>query len=145
MNGHGAVTLITCGLHEPAAERAEPSAGSQRGRSQTPKSVERPNAHPGATAYRGDQVSGKQELVTESGKQGQNTPKLTRLSELPDKCWKEVDYDPAGIQFFTRVRIGLSKHQIMIDGGSAVNSTTDDFVVDILNECSAAGVKLSDP
>ena len=32
----------------------------------------------------------------------------------------------------------------MIDGGSAVNSTTEELVLDILNECSAAGIRLSD-
>ena len=103
------MTLITCGLH--AAERAEPGAGSQRGKPQTPKSVEFSSSHPGATAYRGEQVAGKQELVIDSAKQSQdapkqsqNAPKLTRMSELPAKRWTQAEFDPSGIQFFTKVR-----------------------------------------
>ena len=66
------------------------------------------------------------------------------LSDLPDKCWKEGPRDSSGIQYFTRGRVGLSTHEFMLDGGSGVNSTTEELIVRILNEHSSAGISLSD-
>ena len=90
-------------------------------------------------------VSGRQELVVQSGKQKAESPGLTKLSQLPNRCWTDAEQDVSGIQFFTRVRIGLSKHQLLIDWGSGVNSTTEELVLQVLNECQAVGLKLSDP
>ena len=50
----------------------------------------------------------------------------------------------SGFQYHTRWRIGLSCHSIMLDGGSAVNSTTEELVLRLLNEKEAAGIKLNE-
>ena len=49
-----------------------------------------------------------------------------------------------GTQFFTRVLVGDDPVQCMLDGGYAVNSITEDMVVDILNKHQSAGMCLSD-
>ena len=69
---------------------------------------------------------------------------LMQLKDLPEKCWTTADHDNSGIQFFTKVRVGLSVHQVMLDGGSGVNSTTEELVLKVLNENAAAGTPLSD-
>ena len=66
------------------------------------------------------------------------------LSELPARCWTEAQKDESGIQFFTGIKVGMSEHQLMLDGGSAVNSTTEELVLQILNENQKAGISLSD-
>ena len=78
------------------------------------------------------------------GKRKPGAPQIKLLSELPSKCWQEGPQDKSGIQYFTKGRVGVSTHGFMLDGGSAVNSTTEELIVGILNEHSAAGIKVSD-
>ena len=40
--------------------------------------------------------------------------------------------------------MGLSTHDIMLDGGSGVNSTTEDLVLQLINENEAQGIKMND-
>jgi hypothetical protein len=74
-------------------------------------------------------------------KEGRN---LTSLDSLPANAWITVGNDFSGIQYFTRVRIGLSSHEVMLDGGSAVNSTTEEIILELLNENKEKGINLSD-
>ena len=53
-----------------------------------------------------------------------------------------AEHDGSGIQYHTQVKVGLSKHQVMLDGGSAVNSVTEEikcqrewFAFNKLNGC----------
>ncbi len=69
---------------------------------------------------------------------------LRRLAELPKAVWTIVPNDMSGTQWFTKVGIGQSVYEIMLDGGSGVNSTTEELVLIILNENRAAGIPLGD-
>ena len=69
---------------------------------------------------------------------------LVRLRDLPANFWKESPYDGSGTQFYTKVRIGLSSHNIMLDGGSGANSTTEELVLQIINENREAGISFQD-
>ena len=72
--------------------------------------------------------------------QGATRPKaLQALKDLHDKCFTEEPHDQSGIQFHTRVKIGLSTHDLMLDGGSGVNSTTEELVLKLINENAAQG------
>ena len=82
--------------------------------------------------------------VHESGKQQSAGKALKKLEDLPSKCFKIVPRDISGFQFHTRWRMGLSTHDIMLDGGSSVNSTTEELVLQLLNENAAAGIRLDD-
>ena len=99
----------------------------------------------------GDGPSGKEviefyekfEEICGLAKSTAHGPVLKSLSELPSKCWVVGPRDSSGIQYCTRGRVGLSNHQFMLDGSSGANSTTEDIVVKVLNENSAAGIPLS--
>ena len=83
-------------------------------------------------------------VASEIGRQLPTAKMLKALTDLPEKCFKTVARDSSGFQYHTKWRIGLSNHQIMLDGGSAVNSTTEELVLKLLNENEAAGIKLND-
>ena len=70
---------------------------------------------------------------------------LLSLAELPARCWVDEPHDDSGVQFFTQLRIGRSYHKVMLDTGSAVNSVTEELVLQVLNEKSNAGMGLNDP
>ena len=67
------------------------------------------------------------------------------LQDLPASVLTEEEADRSGIQFFTEVEIGMSRHSLMCDGGSGVNSTTEELVVQLINENSAVGITMGDP
>ena len=69
---------------------------------------------------------------------------LQSLSELPAECWVEVQNDQEGTQFHTKVDIGAVPFEMMLDGGSGVNSVTEELVLWILNDQAKKGVPLSD-
>ena len=52
---------------------------------------------------------------------------VTSLDQLPDTVWEVEPNDTCGLQFWTEVGIGMSKHSVMLDGGSSVNSTTEEL------------------
>ena len=83
-------------------------------------------------------------VTANSGLQVPSPNGLKRLGELPVNCWKEVDNELQGTQYLTRFGIGKRTEVVMLDGGSGVNSITEDTVVAILNEQKAAGISLSD-
>ena len=62
--------------------------------------------------------------------------------DLPAKSWTEELHDQAGIQFYTRVKVGMSTHDIMLDGGSGVDSTTEELALKLINENEAARISL---
>ena len=49
-----------------------------------------------------------------------------------------------GTQFFTRVKVGDSDVHCMLEGGSQVNTITENFLVDLLNSQRALGIKMGD-
>ncbi len=81
-------------------------------------------------------------VIHDTGKQCKK--ELKALSELPAKCWTLAEQDKSGIQYYTTARMGLSTHSVMLDGGSGVNSTTEEIILQLLNENEAAGISLSD-
>ena len=73
-----------------------------------------------------------------------NAKLIKQLSDLPDDVWVDAAHDDSGFQFYTKIRIGLSNHHVMLDGGSAVNSVAEEILVGVLNENKAAGISLND-
>ena len=69
---------------------------------------------------------------------------LKTLADLPSKVWTTVNNFHEGTQFHTRVGLGDQETQMMLDGGSAVNSVTEEQVVSVLNHYRAKGIPLSD-
>ena len=77
--------------------------------------------------------------------QAASRPKMLQaLKDLPAQCWTEEPHDQSEIQFYTRVKMGLSTHDLMLDGGSGVNSTTEEFVLKLINENAVQGISMSD-
>ena len=60
-------------------------------------------------------------------------PYVDKLSDLPENMWTQVPNAPSGTQFYTQARIGNTTYPVMLDGGSSVNSITEDLVLEILN------------
>ena len=71
-------------------------------------------------------------VIHATGKQGKK--ELKALSELPAKCWTLAEQDKSGIQYYTTARMGLSTHSVMLDGGSGVNSTTEEIILQLQRE-----------
>jgi len=69
---------------------------------------------------------------------------IKTLAELPEKVWTKVANFHEGTQFYTRVGLGDQETQMMLDGGSAVNSVTEEQVVATLNHYRAKNIPLSD-
>ena len=105
----------------------------------------------GTVAQRGRKLKGAAQVgrqqsvvVSERGGGSAQSKALLALKDLPEKCFTEEPHDQSGIQFYTRVRMGISTHDIMLDGGSGVNSTTEELVLQLINENEAQGIKLND-
>ena len=79
------------------------------------------------------------EPASQAAKQKSNRT-VTALAQMPDCCWEFAEHDASGIQYYTRVRVGLSTHEVMLDGGSSVNSVTEEIVLRLINENEAAGI-----
>ena len=136
-----------------AVVRSEPSAGRRReGPSQATQcselEIKFPDAHARNSVVHetGNQIRSAAEQQGAKPKAGiRKGPKtVNRLSELPDKCWKFAPQDDSGIQFFTEAKVGLSSYSFMLDGGSGVNSTTEELIIELLNENEKAGISLND-
>jgi len=84
------------------------------------------------------------ERVKDTTGNGKGNGALKSLEDLPAHVWKLGPKDDSGIQFYTDVLIGVSEHSVMIDGGSGVNSTTEELVLEILEENRKAGIGLAD-
>jgi hypothetical protein len=70
---------------------------------------------------------------------------ISLLKDLPDRLFTITKSDRSGIQFFTAVSVGICEgEEVMLDGGSGVNSVTEEIIVRIINDHRAAGIKLSD-
>ena len=71
---------------------------------------------------------------------------LVWLKDLPDKVWakKPVGDRTSGTQFHTYVKTGEMKWKTMCDGGSGVNSITEEQLVAILNFHHEKGIRLGD-
>ena len=70
---------------------------------------------------------------------------LHRLRDLPAKAWTVTKHDTTGVQYYTRIKLGEYYNELMLDGGSRLNSTTEEEVLKVLNEHRAKGIKLGDP
>ena len=94
-------------------------------------------------------TAGKQ--TAESGKQSsggyppQSGKMLQRLSELPQHVWTRTKHDTSGTQYYTRMKAGEYYTELMLDGGSKLNSTTEEEILKVLNIHRAKGIKLGDP
>ena len=84
------------------------------------------------------------ERVKDTTGNGKGKGALKSLEDLPAHVWKLGPKDDSGIQFYTDVLIGVSEHSVMIDGGSGVNSTIEELVLEILEENRKAGIGLAD-
>ena len=69
---------------------------------------------------------------------------LKTLADLPEKVWTKVNNFHEDTQFYTRVGLGDTETQMMLDGGSAVNSVTEEQVVQVLNHYRAKNIPLND-
>ena len=58
---------------------------------------------------------------------------LGKLDELPTKFWVEEPNNFQGTQFYTNIKIGVTKHECMLDGGSGVSSVTEEQLLTVLN------------
>ena len=70
---------------------------------------------------------------------------IESLEELPKGIWTAVPNNQEGTQFFTRVKVGEEYMRCMLDGGSQVNSITEEQVCAIMNDQKAREIKLDDP
>ena len=93
--------------------------------------VPRASLAPGAVAAAADGQAARKSIQT--------------LEELPRHVWPTVPNAAPGFQFHTQVSIGKAILACMLDGGSSINSITEDLLVQILNECRIAGIRLGDP
>ena len=75
---------------------------------------------------------------------GRSDRMLEELAQLPAGVWTNVENDRNGTQFYTKGLIGGSAFEIMLDGGSGVNSITEEQVLSILNEMKVANIPLND-
>ena len=85
-------------------------------------------------------------MVSNSGLN--NVRRLGSWKEIQDilpQCFVEEEYDTSGIQYATRFRFGLTDHDVMLDGGSGGNSTTEELVLQLVNENAGAGIRIGDP
>lgn len=66
------------------------------------------------------------------------------VKETPNHWWVDHANDHQGTQFHTRVRVGGVNVQCMLDGGSIVNTVTESYIVNLLNQQERTGVTISD-
>ena len=59
--------------------------------------------------------------------------------------WTKVPNVQDGTQFFTRVRVLENDTACMLDGGSMVNTITEDWLVNLINRMSRSGIRMKDP
>ena len=70
---------------------------------------------------------------------------LKTLAELPKRCFVDEPHDYSGHQYWVYVGMGMMNQPVMLDTCSAVNSTTEELVVELLNFHESNGVELGDP
>ena len=76
----------------------------------------------GGNASGGQAAGQSKSTPAPKGKAAAFTP-LKSLKELPKAVWTKTQNDNPGTQFLTQVRVGTqTKHLLMLDGGSSVNS-----------------------
>ena len=83
--------------------------------------------------------SGRQQAKSK-GKGNQDTElpasrgSLSKLKDLPAGCWVDAEHEVAcGTQYITRVHIADQPYEIMLDGGSGVNTIPEKILVEVLN------------
>ena len=69
---------------------------------------------------------------------------LNRLHDLPDACWTVTPNESRGCQFYTRALIGPVIREVMLDSGAGVNTIPEEAVLEIINVCEAAGIRMDD-
>ena len=84
-------------------------------------------ADAGTDSNRRSLVSGGNKPATEVERGGSGQcPKITKVSDIPKRFWKQVRSRNDGTQFYTKVEIGaktvVANETLMLDGGSGVNS-----------------------
>ena len=60
--------------------------------------------------------------------------KLSRIAELPSEWWKHADNGQQGCNYRTVVTIGKLPVTALLDGGSGINSVTEEMLVGIMNK-----------
>ena len=139
---HGGGPQVLIREYRPETGEKSPKPGSKKAQ----QSCE-PSSTPAADAtptLRSHGIQGVVKTVESPQGQQKSGKVLNSLAELPERVWVEAESDESGIQFFTDVVIGVSTHPCMLDGGSGVNSTTEELVLKILNEQERAGIPLND-
>ena len=69
---------------------------------------------------------------------------LNRLKDLPRKCWTAAKNESRGCQYCTKVRFGPITMEVMLDSGAGLNTIPEEALIDIINGCEKAGIKMSD-
>ena len=96
----------------------------------------------GTTAGRQVAQSGKQ---SPGGSKPQSGKMINSLKELPQHVWSKAKHDTSGTQYYTRMKAGEYFTELMLDGGSKLNSTTEEEILKVLNIHQSKGIKLGDP
>ena len=69
---------------------------------------------------------------------------LGRLRELPARCWTEARNESKGCQWYTKALFGPLWLEVMLDSGAGLNTIPEEALLDIINGCEKAGIKMSD-
>ena len=77
-----------------------------------------------------------------AGKINEGAKKMGRITELPKSAWTLTESSRMGTQFFSRFKIDGQFFQVMLDGGSALNTIPEQTLLDIINSCRAKGLKM---
>ena len=60
---------------------------------------------------------------------------LHRIAALPDNWWVEADNGQHGYNYRTEIKIANTKVLALLDGGSGINSVTEEMLIGMLNKC----------
>ena len=66
---------------------------------------------------------------------GEKGKLLHRIADLPETWWVAADNGQHGYNYRTEVKIANTKVVALLDGGSGINSVTEEMLVGMLNKC----------
>ena len=68
---------------------------------------------------------------------------LNRLNELPSRCWTATRNESKRCQYCTKVWFGPVMLETMLDSGAGLNTIPEEALVNIINGCEEAGIRMS--
>ena len=68
---------------------------------------------------------------------------LHKIQDLPQIWWAHADNGQHGYNYRTEVKIAKQKVVALLDGGSGINSVTEEMLVGMLNKCWAENIPSS--